>query len=213
MDKSAKFWDRIAKGYSKQPIADEASYQKKLQITHEYLKPDMEVLELGCGTGSTAIIHAPYVKHIRAIDISSKMIEIAQGKADKEKIDNITFEILTIDDLNDQEQTLDVVLCLSILHLLENKEEVIANIHKMLKPGGLFISSTVCLGDTMRWLKIIAPIGKLLGLMPMVKFFTKDQLRDCIVDAGFNIDKFWLTGKGKAVCIVAKKQLFNGETS
>ncbi len=85
----------------------------------------MEVLELGCGTGSTAIIHSPYVKHIRAIDISSKMI--AQSKANKKKVDNITFEALAIDDLNVQEQTLDVVLCRSILHLLENKEEVIAN--------------------------------------------------------------------------------------
>jgi len=206
MDKTAKFWDRIAQRYSKQPVADEASYQKKLQITHEYLKPDMEVLELGCGTGSTAIIHAPYVKHIKAIDISSKMIEIAQGKADKKKIDNITFETLTIDDLNDQEQTLDGVLCLSILHLLENKEEVIANIYKMLKPGGIFISSTVCLGDTMRWLKIIAPIGKLLGLMPLVKFFTKDQLTGCIEDAGFDIDHFWHPDKDKAVFIVAKKR-------
>ena len=213
MNKSEKFWDRMAKCYSKQAIADEASYQKKLQITQECLKPDMEVLELGCGTGSTAIIHAPHVKHIRAIDISSKMIEIAQGKANKKKIDNITFETLTIDDLNVQEQTIDVVLCLSILHLLDNKEEVIANIYKMLKPGGLFISSTVCLGDTMKWLKIIAPIGKLLGLMPMIKFFTKDQLRDCIVDAGFDIDQFWHPAKGKAVFIVAKKRLFNEQTS
>ena len=158
MDKSAKFWDRIAKRYSKQPVADETSYQKKIQITHEYLKPDMEVLELGCGTGTTAIIHSPYVKHIRAIDISSKMIEIAQDKADKKKIDNITFETLAIDNLNVREQKLDVVLCLSILHLLENKEEVIANIYKMLKSGGRFISSTMCLGDTMKWLIIITPI-------------------------------------------------------
>ena len=142
MDKSAKFWDRMAKRYSKQPIAVEASYQKKIQIKHEYLKPDMEVLELGCGTGSTAIIHSPYVKHIRAIDISSKMIEIAQSKADKKKIDNITFETLAIDNLNIQEQQLDVVLGFSILHLLENKEEVIEKIYKMLKPGGIFISST-----------------------------------------------------------------------
>ncbi len=213
MDKSAKFWDRMAKRYSKQPIADEASYQKKIQLTHEYLKPDMEVLELGCGTGSTAIIHSPYVKHIRAIDISSKMIEIAQDKTDKKKIDNITFETLTIDDLNDQEQQLDVVLGFSILHLLENKEAVIANIYKMLKPGGIFISSTMCLGDTMKWLKIITPIGKLLGLMPLVNFFTKDQLKTSLVDAGFDIDRFWHPGKGKAVFIVAKKQLFNEETS
>ena len=42
----------------------------------------MEVLEFGCGTGGTAIIHAPYVKHIRAIDISGNMIAIAKGKAE-----------------------------------------------------------------------------------------------------------------------------------
>ena len=113
MDKSAKFWNRIAQRYSKQPIADEASYLKKLQVTQKYLKPDMEVLELGCGTGSTAIIHAPYVKHIRAIDISSKMIEIAQGQANSKMIDNITFETSTIDDLNLTEQKPDAVLALS----------------------------------------------------------------------------------------------------
>ncbi len=52
----------------------------------------MEVLEFGCGTGTTAITHAPYVKHIRAIDISSNMIEIAQRKADAKNIKNVTFE-------------------------------------------------------------------------------------------------------------------------
>ena len=81
MNQSTKFWDKIAERYSKQPIADEAAYQKKLQVTREYFQPDMEIVEFGCGTGSTAITHAPYVKHIHAIDISSKMIEIAQGKA------------------------------------------------------------------------------------------------------------------------------------
>ncbi len=91
MYQSTKFWDKIAERYSKQPIADEAAYQKKLEVTREYFRPDMEVLEFGCGTGSTAINHAPYVKHIHAIDISSKMIEIAQGKADAEKVTNVTF--------------------------------------------------------------------------------------------------------------------------
>ena len=88
MSQSTKFWDNIAERYSKQPIADEATYQKKLQVTREYFQPDMEVLEFGCGTGSTAILHAPYVKHIRAIDFSSKMIEIAQGKAEAQNIEN-----------------------------------------------------------------------------------------------------------------------------
>ena len=93
MAQSTKFWDKIADRYLKQPIADEAAYQKKLQVIREYLPPEMEVLEIGCGTGSTAILHAPYVKPIRAIDFSENMIAIAQDKATTQNINNVTFEL------------------------------------------------------------------------------------------------------------------------
>ncbi|MDJ0534458.1 MAG: class I SAM-dependent methyltransferase [Xenococcaceae cyanobacterium MO_207.B15] len=213
MNNSVKFWDNTAEQYSKQPIADEAAYQKKLQVTQKYFKPDMEVLEFGCGTGSTAIAHAPYVKHIQAIDFSSKMIEIARSKAIANKIENVTFEQLTIDELSVGDRTLDVVLALNILHLVENKEELIAKVYKMLKPGGVFVTSTVCLGDTMKWFKVIAPIGKFLGLMPLVKVFTTKELSDSLTDAGFTIDYHWQPSKSiskgmfkfKGVFIVAKK--------
>jgi len=205
MDRSTQFWDRIADRYAKQPIADEAAYQRKLQVTQEYFQPDMEVLEFGCGTGSTAIIHAPYVKHIRAIDISSRMIEIAQGKADAQNIRNITFEQSTLEDISIADRTLDVVLGLSILHLLADKEAAMTKVHQMLKPGGLFVTSTACLGDTMQWFKFIGPIGKFLGLMPLVKVFTAKELENSLTDAGFEIDYQWQPDKGKAVFIVAKK--------
>ena len=199
MDQSSRFWDKIAERYSKRPVANEAAYQKKLQITHDYLQPEMEVLELGCGAGSTAITHAPYVNHIHAIDISTKMIDIAQGKADAKNIENVTFEQSTIDELCVASQTMDAVLGLSILHLLDNQEEVIAKVHKMLKPGGIFVTSTACIGDTMKFLKVIAPVGKFFGLMPLVKVFTTQELEDSLTDAGFEIDYQWQPGKGQAV--------------
>ena len=198
------FWDRIAKRYSKQPVADEAAYQKKLRVTHEYFQPDMEVLEFGCGTGSTAITHSPFVKHIQAIDISSNMIEIAQGKADAQYIENVTFTRSTIDEFSVSDQSLDAVLGLSILHLLDNWEEVIAKVYKMLKPGGIFVTSTACIGDSMQYLKVIAPIGKPFGLI--LRVFTRKELEDSLTGAGFEIDTLWQPpGKGKAVFIVAKK--------
>jgi ubiquinone/menaquinone biosynthesis C-methylase UbiE len=212
MNQSVKFWDNTAERYSKQPIADEAAYQKKLQVTRDYFQPDMEVLEIGCGTGSTAIAHAPYVKHIRAIDFSSNMIEIARSKADAQNIKNVTFEQSTIDQFSVPDQTYDAVLGLSILHLLENKEEAIAKVYKMLKPDGIFVTSTVCLGDTMAWFKLIAPIGKFLGFFPLVKVFTVKDLEKSLTDAGFKIDYQWQAGnyksqavKAKIVFIVAKK--------
>ena len=66
MDREARFWNKLADRYSRRPISDEATYEKKLEITRQYFRPDMEVLEIGCGTGTTAIAHAPYVKHILA---------------------------------------------------------------------------------------------------------------------------------------------------
>ena len=146
MRQPSRFWDRIAERYAKRPVADEDAYQKKLQVTRDYLRPDMEVLEFGCGTGSTAIAHAPYVKHIQAIDISSKMIDIAQRKAAADNVENVTFVQSGIEEYSAPDQSLDAVLGLSILHLLENKEEAIAKVHRMLKPGGIFVTSTACLG-------------------------------------------------------------------
>lgn len=205
MTQSTKFWDRIAEKYAKQPIADEAAYQKKLAVTRDYFRPDMEVLEIGCGTGSTAILHAPHVKSIRATDFSANMIEIAQGKADARNVDNVTFERVTIEDLDIPDRTLDAVLALSILHLLRDKEAAIAKVYQMLKPGGIFVTSTACLGDTMSWFKIVAPIGRFLGFLPLVRVFTTEELADSFTQAGFELDYQWQPGKGKAVFIVAKK--------
>lgn len=205
MTNPAKFWDKIADRYSKQPVADEEAYQHKLQVTRNYFKPEMEVLEIGCGTGSTAIAHAPYVKHIRAIDISSNMIEIAQAKVAAENITNITFETAAIDDLAIPDQSIDAALGLSILHLLDNKEDTIAKVHKLLKPEGVFVTSTACIGDKMGFMKFILPIGSLLGLMPTVKVFTQRELEQSITNAGFLIDHIWKPEKGLAVFIVAKK--------
>jgi len=205
MSEPNKFWDRIAERYARKPVADEAAYQKKMQVTRDYLRPEMEVLEFGCGTGSTAIAHAPHVKRIRALDISSKMIEIAQGKASENKVTNVTFGQASIESFRVPDQTFDAVLGLSILHLLEDMEDVIAKVHKALKPGGVFVTSTACIGDMMSLIWVVAPIGRFLGLLPLLRIFTTRELEDSLTNAGFHIDHQWLPGKGKAVFIVAKK--------
>lgn len=205
MPPSSKFWDRIADRYARKPVGDEAAYQKKLQVTRGYFRPDMEVFEFGCGTGSTAIAHAPHVKHIRAVDISSRMIEIAKGKAEADGVENVTFETAAIDGLDQPSERYEAVMAHSILHLLEDREPVIAAVHRMLKPGGIFVSSTACLGDSQKHFMPIVLIGKLFGFLPLVRFFTRKELERSLLDAGFRIDHLWQAGKGKSVFIVAQK--------
>lgn len=208
MPKSAKFWDRVALKYSKQPIADEAAYQTKLEITREYFRPDMKVLELGCGAGSTAILHAPYVAHIHAVDISARMLDIAEEKARAQGVTNITFEQADVSGFNAPDGTYDAVLTLSLLHLLEDRDAAIARIRRLLKPGGVFVSSTVCLGDGMSYFRFIAPIGRALGRWPLVRVFKAVELEESILAAGFKIVHQWSPEKKQAatVFIVARKE-------
>ena len=205
MNTSPKFWDKIANRYAKSPVKDEAAYQRKLEVTREYFTPDAVVFEFGCGTGSTALAHAPFVKHILATDISPRMIEIAKQKANAADITNVTFAVSAIEDAARGEETYDVVMGHSILHLVEDRNAAIAQAHNLLKPGGAFVSSTACLGGRMRWLKLIAPIGRFLGLMPIVSFFTEKELTESITSAGFVVEHQWTPPKGIAVFIVARK--------
>lgn len=52
MERTIRFWDRIAEKYAKQPIANPEAYEEKLRLTRRRLTPDSSVLEFGCGTGS-----------------------------------------------------------------------------------------------------------------------------------------------------------------
>jgi ubiquinone/menaquinone biosynthesis C-methylase UbiE len=192
------FWDRIAKRYAKKPVGDEAAYQRKLATTREYFRSDMEALEIGCGTGSTAIAHAPYVRHIRATDISDKMIEIAREKAAAAKVGNVTFETGAIEDLDLANESVDAVLALSVLHLLDDKEAAVARIHDVLRPGGIFVSNTVCLGDSMKWFRFV------LGVFPLVRIFTRNELEESLTGAGFVIEHEWQPDK-RVVFFIARK--------
>ncbi len=51
----AKFWDRAAPKYAASKIADTGGYERSLERMRALLNPDFTVLELGCGTGSTAL--------------------------------------------------------------------------------------------------------------------------------------------------------------
>jgi ubiquinone/menaquinone biosynthesis C-methylase UbiE len=206
MDREKAFWNKLADKYSRRPVADEASYRKKLAITREYFRPDMEVLEIGCGTGSTAIEHAPFVKHIRATDLSTRMVEIAKEKARAADVDNVTFEALSVDALDVPDASIDVVMAHNVLHLLEDKDQVITDVHRMLGPGGVFVSSTACVGDMMLPLRLIVPVGRFLRLFPLVKVFSVAELKDSLENAGFEIDYEWQPKKNAAAFIICRKR-------
>ncbi len=201
------FWDRFANHYARTPIADQASYETKLEKTRALLRPDSRVLEFGCGTGSTAILHAPHAAHIHAIDYSARMIDIAREKARAAGLTNLSFAQSTLAELDSPAGSWDVILGMSILHLLPDRAQTLTRVHELLKPGGVFISSTVCIGDASWPMRVLAPVFSALPLLPSVSSFSLSELKDELERAGFEIEDCWRPADNKAAFVVARKRV------
>ncbi len=206
MSDKSRFWDREAPKYARKPIDDPASYEKKLAQTQAKFRPDMRVLELGCGTGSTALVHAPHVGEYWASDISPAMIEIARDKAKDAGLDNLHFVVGAADETTSlPDQPFDAILALNLLHLLPDPAAEIRDIFQRLAPGGLFVSSTGCLEDMTSPLVKILPLLTWLGLAPPVAKFSSSWLLETMRQTGFEIETHWGHGKGSSYFVIANK--------
>ncbi|EAR50042.1 methyltransferase, UbiE/COQ5 family protein [Oceanicola granulosus HTCC2516] len=205
MPQTSRFWDKIARRYARRPVDDPAAYEAKLAKTAEYLTPDSEVLELACGTGTTALWHAPKVRHVLATDFSAPMLEIARARAAEQGVENVTFRQTAIEALEVAPASYDMVMAHSILHLVDDRQVVYALARAALKPGGHFVSSTVCLGRLSPMRLILVP-GHAIGLLPQVRFLSADGLAAEIEAAGFEIVHRYRPKRLSAVFFVARKR-------
>lgn len=208
MSAKSRYWDRIARKYFNSPIEDEAAYRFKLAKTREYLSPDSRVIEFGCGTGMTALIHAPHVGEIIATDISEAMLELARERVKESGYEgqNLRFELADIDTYDGEAGGFDAVLCLSLLHLVADRAHALANARRLLKPGGYLISSTACLGDRLAWFALIAPLGRWLGFLPMVKVFGEARYLRELERAGFTNVFRWRPANAHAVFVISQRR-------
>ncbi|GAA0477970.1 hypothetical protein GCM10009096_19850 [Parasphingorhabdus litoris] len=188
----AAFWSKRSRKYAANPIGDMDGYLNTLERTKSYLKPGDTALEIGCGTGSTALLLAPHVKHITATDIAPGMIEIANEKLVEEGLNNVTFAVAEVKDHSTDDSPYDVVMAHNLLHLVTDLDSALAHIRALVKPGGLFISKTVCApynaGLKFALIRYIAiPIMQAIGKAPFVEFMSANALEGKIKAAGFKI--------------------------
>ncbi len=183
----AKFWDKVADKYAASPIKDMEAYKQTMARTRSYLSADQDVLEVGCGTGSTALLLAPNVKQMTASDISKRMIEIGEGKARTQNLENVTFRQALLPDETLVPESFDTILCYNTMHLVTDLPAVLRNLHGALKPGGVFISKTVCLAEQTRLWAIPIFLMRLIGKAPYVKMLTFADVEQAIATEGFEI--------------------------
>lgn len=186
MHTAEQFWDRIAPKYAAQPVANMEAYEKTLARTGSYLGPDDDVLELGCGTGTTALKLAPSVSQMTGSDVSMGMIKIAGQKALQNGAPNVNFRQAVAKEHAASGETYDTVLAFNLLHLVDDLDATLADVRRLLKPGGLFISKTACLAGKW-WLRPVIWGMRLARRAPYVAFLSDRDLEDAIASQGFCI--------------------------
>ncbi|MGH1464494.1 MAG: class I SAM-dependent methyltransferase [Cognatishimia sp.] len=183
-----KFWDGVAAKYAKSPIKDQAGYQFTLDRTRSYLKESDTVLEIGAGTGGTALLLADAVSEIIASDISNAMLDVGRDNAKAQGVSNVRF--MQSDAAQLPDGPYDVILAHNILHLIKDLPQVLEAVHEQLRPGGLFISKTFCkpkrgLQLEYRMIRLVLPLMQRLGKAPFVALRSVEILEEMIWAAGF----------------------------
>ncbi len=204
----ARFWDRIARKYATERIKDEAGYERTLERTRKCLRSSDTVLEIGCGTGTTALNLAQSVSRIVASDVSSEMIAIAREKAVAKSCLNAEFAVAAAERMLGSEGLYNAVLAFNVLHLIGDRQSTLASIRRLVKPGGLFISKTPCLSEMNPLIRYAVPVAQFVGKAPFVSFFTATELEAEIAGAGFAIIERERHGSGRKdarIFIVARK--------
>jgi len=186
MHKSEKFWDRQAARFDQQDKENQSTENKTAEKLRKYLQPNYKVLEYGCGTGRLSIGISEHVQEIQGIDISSKMTAIAQRNADEGQFENVRFSQSTIFNEQFTDESLDVILAFYILHLVET-QQVLQRVYDLVKPGGLFISETPCLGGTKSVIIFAISIASKVGLIPRIQKLSTAGLEDLLEKVGFEI--------------------------
>jgi len=201
-----KFWNLIARKYAASPIADIEAYQNKIDKLKSYLSSEDYVLDIGCGTGTQCGDLSSSVKHVTGIDISNKLLAIAETRKVERKIENVDFVQTTVFDERFESDSFNVVMAFYVLHLCEDIDEVIRRIYDLLKPGGLFILETVCLGDKNAITgKLIRSAGK-LGFLPLINLLSTQQIELALENAGFSmVEKTKFSESNDEYTLVTKK--------
>ena len=182
--RSATFWDKAAAKYARAPISDMAAYQETLQKIRAVLRPEDRVLEIGGGTGSTALELAGGVADYLGTDISPNMIDIARAKVPPDGA-SLRFEVASAEALPEGE--FDVVIALNLLHLLDDSAAVLQQIFGGLPKGGRLITKTVLLKEAPFYIRALIPPMRALGKAPYVRNLDEATVLDEMTRAGFNV--------------------------
>ena len=103
-------------------------------------KADWRVLDIGTGTGHTALAFAPHVREVVGLDLTEEMLREARKLAEERNIGNVTFHTADVHRLpGELEESFDLITCRRAAHHFSDIDGALTEMVRMLRPGGMML--------------------------------------------------------------------------
>ena len=134
-----EFWQRTAKSYGPLMKHSGKLYDAICERIRPGLTREMNVLELACGSGQLSFRLAGCVRLWEATDFSENMIAEARKQP---RSSRLHFSVQDATDLPYAPDSFDTVVISNALHIMPHPELALAEIRRVLKPGGALFAPT-----------------------------------------------------------------------
>jgi ubiquinone/menaquinone biosynthesis C-methylase UbiE len=126
-----------AEGWDLNPLHLERSEAVAKQILERIpVKPGMNALEYGAGTGITSFILKDYLKEITMVDFSSEMVKIMNGKIESAGVKNLKTIYYDFEKETWSGEKFDLIMTQMVLHHVNDIEGIIRKFYDLLNPEG-----------------------------------------------------------------------------
>ncbi|MEX0762903.1 MAG: class I SAM-dependent methyltransferase [Dehalococcoidia bacterium] len=140
-------FDRQAREYaSSAPHSSGESLQVLRRLASEGGRFD-KAIDIATGPGFTACAVAPYCGFVIATDIAPGMLYEARRLAAEKGLTNVGLAFVAAEALPFGDETLDLVTCRTAPHHFHDIEKCLAEVARVLRPGGMFLLADTCTSE------------------------------------------------------------------
>jgi 2-polyprenyl-3-methyl-5-hydroxy-6-metoxy-1,4-benzoquinol methylase len=118
-----------------------SSYKNLLDVIEQYVPKGASLLEFGCGTGKVASLVAALGYKTLGVDISDRFISYAK-ETYKAQEESLSYQLVGFGPLPFSDQSFDCIYTSAVLEHCYEVEKIVADLHRLLKPGGLLVIGT-----------------------------------------------------------------------